>query len=97
MLHMINKSPFSSGALELAARFFGEDDKVLLYEDGVFAAAAGTSFEKKLGELTRGREVFALQADLKARGITKTAPQVKVVDYGGFVDLVAANKTDSWL
>lgn len=96
MLHMVNKSPFSSGALELAARFFGEGDKVLLYEDGVFAAAAGTSFEKRLGELAKGHEVFALQADLKARGITKVAPQVKVVDYGGFVDLVAANKTDSW-
>ena len=43
--------------------------------------------------------VYALSPDLEARGMKdKVIDGVKLVDYGGFVDLVAEHRTNqSWL
>lgn len=62
--------------------FCGPEDKVLLIQDGVY--------------LTLNRATFALGADLKARGVTAKTDQV-VIDYDGFVDLVAeSEKVVTW-
>jgi tRNA 2-thiouridine synthesizing protein B len=43
--------------------------------------------------------IYALEPDLKARGVAgKLMDGIKLVDYSGFVDLVAANdKVQAWL
>ena len=41
--------------------------------------------------------VSALEADLKARGVTALVPGVKTVTYAGFVELVEKSKVHSWL
>ena len=97
MLHTVNKSPFSSISLDQCARFVQQGESVLLYEDAVYAAQAGTSYAAKIQDLLKKAKVYALSADLKARGIDKIVDGVKVVDYGGFVDLVAEQKTNAWL
>jgi tRNA 2-thiouridine synthesizing protein B len=97
MLHTVNKSPFSSTSLDLCARFVQPGESVLLYEDAVYAAAGNTSYTPKIQELAKKVKVYALQADIKARGIAQIAEGVKVVDYAGFVDLVAEQKTNAWL
>ena len=97
MLHIVNKSPFTSSALEEAARFATAGSPILLIEDAVLTARAGTVFSPKLAQIMKTNPVSALDADLKARGVEKLAPGVSVVDYAGFVDLVAAHKPHSWL
>jgi tRNA 2-thiouridine synthesizing protein B len=97
MLHIVNKSPFSSTALEEAARFAAQGAPILLIEDGVLAARAGTVFSPKLAEIMKRNPVSALDPDLKARGVDKLAEGVTVVDYAGFVDLVEKHKPHSWI
>ncbi|MDH4184794.1 MAG: sulfurtransferase complex subunit TusB [Nitrospinota bacterium] len=97
MLHLVNKSPFSNNALEEAARFASKGAPILLIEDGVLAARAGTTFEPKLARIIADHPVYALEPDLKARAVGKTAPGVQLVDYAGFVELVEKNKVHSWV
>ena len=97
MLHTVNKSPFTSNALDECARFATEGSPILLIEDGVFAAMAGTSYEAKLKELMKSHEIYALGEDMSARGLTKAAPGVKITDYYGFVELVERFKPHAWL
>lgn len=97
MLHIINKSPYERPALDSAIKT-GEG-AILLIEDGVYAAVKGGSAEAKIQAAQGKFKIYALQADLEARGIAdRVAAGVTVVDYGGFVDLVAEHKTNqSWL
>ena len=44
MLHTVNKSPFSSDALNECARFASNGSDILLIEDGVYAATAGAGY-----------------------------------------------------
>ncbi len=97
MLHTVNKSPFNNSALDECARFAGEGSLILLIEDGVYAAKAGSSYEAKLKEIMKTTEVYALEPDIKARGIDKVTEGVKLTDYSGFVDLVEKHKTHSWV
>lgn len=97
MLHIINKSPYDRPALDSALKT-GEG-AILLIEDGVYAAAKGGAAEAKIKAAQGKFKVYALQADLEARGMAdRVTDGVTVVDYGGFVDLVAEHKTNqSWL
>ena len=97
MLHTVNKSPFQNGTLESCLRFVKPGDTVLLLEDGVFAAAAGTSKSASIEEALKNIEIHALSADLKARALENLVPGVKVTDYAGFVDLVENNSVHCWL
>lgn len=97
MLHTVNKSQFSSPLLENCLYFIDKGDKVLLLEDGVYGAMAGTSFEKKVTDALKNHEIYAISADIKARGIDKVISGVKVIGYDGFVDLVEANQTNNWM
>lgn len=97
MLHMINKSPFKSDSLSSALRFAQDNDPILLIEDGVYGAAEGTSVAEAVKANMGKNPVYALQGDVKARGVNRLIDGVKVIDYDGFVELVEAHQVNSWL
>jgi tRNA 2-thiouridine synthesizing protein B len=97
VLHTVNKSPFTHATLDECARFTTEGSLILLIEDGVYAAKAGTSYEPKLAEIMKRAEVYALEADIKARGVGALVDGVKVVNYEGFVELVEEHKMNAWV
>jgi tRNA 2-thiouridine synthesizing protein B len=99
MLHIVNKSPFERNALESCLRFGRNGSAVLLIEDGVYAATRGNTAESRIRQAMGHMQVYALRPDLEARGMQDAVIDgVKLVDYGGFVDLVAEHKAaQSWL
>ncbi|MBI5636833.1 MAG: sulfurtransferase complex subunit TusB [Nitrospinae bacterium] len=97
MLFTVNKSPFTTDNLKSCLRFAGKEAPVLLYEDGVYGAQAGTALEGLVKDALQGRAVYALKEDLAARGIDKLIDGVRVVDYAGFVDLVAEHNVCPWI
>ncbi len=97
MLFTVNKSPFTTENLKSCLRFAGKDAPVLLYEDGVYGAQAGTALEGMIKDALKERAVYALKEDLAARGIDKLIDGVQVVDYAGFVDLVAERNVCPWI
>jgi len=99
MLHTVNKSPFEHRALECCLRYVRQGSAVLLIEDGVYAAARDTAVSKQVQEALKSVSIYALKPDLEARGMqTRVIDGVRLVDYGGFVDLVVEhNAVQSWL
>lgn len=100
MLHMVNKSPFERNALDSCLRLAIPGSAILLLEDGVYAALKGTAQSAKIEVAARTHELYVLGPDLKARGLeeSRVIGGVKVIDYGGFVDLAVAKGTvNSWL
>jgi len=96
MLHLINKSPYNSNSLDSCLKFAQKGSPILLFEDAVYGAMAGTSFENKLADIMKDFPVYALKEDLTARGVTSVIPGVKEVDYAGFVELAEQHKTCTW-
>lgn len=99
MLHTINKSPFEKNSLAACLRMAKKGSTILFIEDGVYAATKGTSVSEQIQKAMGDFTVYALESDLKARGVAdKVMDGIKLVDYAGFVDLVAENdKVQSWL
>lgn len=97
MLFTVNRSPFTTESLRSCLRFAGKDSPILLYEDGVYGAQAGTALEASIKDALKARAVYALKEDLAARGIDKLIEGVRVVDYAGFVDLVAEHNVCPWI
>jgi tRNA 2-thiouridine synthesizing protein B len=99
MLHTVNKSPFEHQALEACLKFARQGSAVLLIEDGVYAAARDTAVAKCVQEALKRVSIYALKPDVEARGMqNRVMDGVRLVDYGGFVDLVAEhNAVQSWL
>jgi len=100
MLHLINKSPFDRNALDSCLRLAEAGSSVLLFEDGVYAAmrhaASSDAVITRMEDLT----FYVLGADVSARGLDDISliDGIKVVDYGGFVDLVVEHDVaQSWL
>ena len=99
MLHIVNKSPFQSSTLDTCLRMAQPGNAVLLIEDGIYAATAGSAMEERMRACCATLKVYALQPDMDARGVTaKLIDGVTLVDYGGFVDLTVEHSTShSWL
>jgi tRNA 2-thiouridine synthesizing protein B len=99
MLHTVNKSPFEHQALAACLKFARQGSSVLLIEDGVYAAASDTAVSPQMQEALKRVSIYALKSDLEARGMqNRVMDGVRLVDYGGFVDLVAEhNAVQSWL
>lgn len=97
MLYTVNKSPFVSGNLESCLRFALSGSPIMLYEDGVYAATTGTRVEALLREALADHAIYALEADLQARGLPRLIEGVQVVGYDTFVDLVAEHNVIPWL
>ena len=99
MLHTVNKSPFEHSALDSCLRYARQGASVLLIEDGVYAAARDTAVAHKMQEALKRVQVYALKPDVEARGMqNRVMDGVRLVDYGGFVDLVVEhNAVQAWL
>ena len=99
-LHTVNKSPFEKSTFKSCLDHAKSGDAVLLIEDGVYAATKGTAAAARIAARNGDLALYALGADLAARGISDKAviEGISVVDYGGFVDLVAENDvSQAWL
>lgn len=100
ILHTVNKSPFERNSLESCLKFATEGASVLLFEDGIYAALAGTSVESQVTAALGKLKLYVLGPDLKARGFSdeRVIPGISVVDYAGFVDLTTeCDKVQAWL
>jgi len=99
VLHIVNKSPYEKSSLASCLAHAIKGSAVLLIEDAVYAATKGNSAEADIRRATQELSVYALGPDLEARGVRASIVDgVQVVDYGGFVDLVAEHRTNqSWL
>ncbi len=100
MLHTVNKSPLERNTLDSCLRLAASGSAILLIEDGVYGALRGSESAAKIESRRDEFKFYALGPDLAARGLEE-APLidgVEVIDYGGFVDLVAEHDaTHSWL
>lgn len=94
---MMNKSPYESTSFDSMVKYAHKGSPVILFEDGVYAAMSGTTFEDRIKGIMADHDVYVLKEDLAARGIAdRLVDGVKEVDYAGFVDLVEQNKVASW-
>ncbi|MDH5187641.1 MAG: sulfurtransferase complex subunit TusB [Rhodospirillaceae bacterium] len=93
MLHTVNKSPFERGSLDSCLRLSKKGSAILLMEDGVYGAMSGTTVSDIVANAVKDNSVYVLGPDMKARGLAEgqLIDGIKVVDYAGFVDLVANN------
>ena len=98
MLHTVNKSPFDHNSFETCLKFARQGAAVLLIEDGVYAAAPDTAASTRGQEAMKSVSIYALKPDVEARGMqNRVMDGVRLVDYGGFVDLVVEhNAVQSW-
>ncbi|MCF6210163.1 MAG: sulfurtransferase complex subunit TusB [Gammaproteobacteria bacterium] len=100
MLHTVNKSPLDRNALESCIQHAVKGSAVLLIEDGVYGAMQGTQKSPMVENAMKEVSFYVIGPDLKARGIdeSRIIDGIHVIDYSGFVDLVAEyDKTQSWL
>ena len=99
-LHTVNKSPFERDSLSSCVRLATKGCAILLLEDGVFGAMAGTDHSDMVKGAMADATVYVLGPDLAARGMSedRIIDGVQVVDYSGFVDLTTKFDTcQSWL
>jgi tRNA 2-thiouridine synthesizing protein B len=100
VLHIVNKSPYDRNAFETCLRLSLPGSAILLIEDGVYAARKPSSAADKLQQALENHPLYALQADLQARGLAAESlvDGIQLVDYDGFVKLTTEyDKTQSWL
>ncbi len=100
LLHTVNKSPFEKNALEACLNLSKAGSGILLIEDGVYAAMKGTTWSDRVSAALSNKKVYALAPDLAARGMNtnNVIDGIKMIDYAGFVDLVAEySATQAWL
>ena len=99
MLHTVNKSPFNCDAFEACLKFAKPGSALLLIEDGIYAATKETAVSEQLKGALKTLPIYALKPDVEARGMqNRIMDGVRLVDYGGFVDLVTEhNSVQSWL
>lgn len=92
-LHLINKSPARSDSLSACLRACAAEDRILLLEDGVYAALTGSDTAAALADVA-----VALEADVQARGLGgRLAAGVPCIDDAAFVDLcVRCDRVMSW-
>jgi len=99
-LHTVNKSPFERDSLAACIRLASKGHAILLIEDGVFGAMAGTDHSDMVKAAIENASIYVLGPDLAARGMSedRVIDGIQVVDYSGFVDLTKQHSTcQSWL
>ncbi|MFA3792243.1 sulfurtransferase complex subunit TusB [Aliiglaciecola sp. SL4] len=94
ILHKFSVSPFSQSNLISALSRIDPNDGILLMEDAVYGLNSALIFEPII---QRTKNVYALQPDCVARGITCTEQAITLIDYDGFVALsLEYDKVISW-
>lgn len=97
MLFTVNDSPYTSTSLSTCLEIVKPGAAVLLYEDAAYAVSPGGYFAELLRLAAQSVKIYVLEEDLVARGIAQSIPEVKLVDYSGFVDLVVEHQVVPWL
>ena len=97
MLYMVNKSPLTTTNLETCLAIAPEGEPILLYEDGVYATMDGGRLSTEIKEALEQHPIYALEADLEARGIQRIIEGIQVIDYDGFVGLVEEHNVVPWI
>jgi len=97
VLYTVNKSPLMFRNLESCLRIALSGNPILLYEDGVYAAVAGAKTEPLMTEMLAQHAVYALEADIRARGLSRLVAGVEVIGYDRFVDLVVEHNIAPWM
>jgi tRNA 2-thiouridine synthesizing protein B len=97
MLYLVNKSPMMTLNLESCLDIAPAGDPVLLYEDGVYGALKSSRLAGKISQALQHHSIYALDADLEARGIQQIVEGIQVIDYDGFVGLVEEHDVVPWL
>ena len=100
MLHTVNKSPFERNTFTSCLRLAAKGSSVLFIEDGVFAALDRTVHSDRVKAVSGDLKFYVLGPDIRARGIDEAdiMQAIEIVDYAGFVDLVAAHENvQAWL
>lgn len=99
ILHTVNKSPFERNTLHDCLARAKDGAAVLLIEDGVYAALAGTQVSDAIAKRV-AIKFYALGPDLDARGLREKPliDGITLIDYSGFVDLAESHgPVQSWL
>jgi len=97
MLFTVNKPSLTSNSLDSLLRIAPSGTPILLYEDGVFIAKDGAKDTPKVKAALGEHPIYAIDADLEARGINIVIEGIKVISYDGFVELVEKNDVAPWL
>lgn len=100
MLHTVNKSPLETNNLDSCMRLAKPGSAILLIEDAVYGAVKGTAVADRIASRVEEFSFYVLGPDVAARGLSGAplVDGVTVVDYGGFVDLVAQHEANqAWL
>lgn len=97
-LFTVNKSWYDTAWLYEQRVFASEGDVVLLMQDAVLGLNSRVALASFLAKCKAARiAVYAVRDDLKMRGIDNQYPQVELLDYEGFVELlIKANKQVAW-
>lgn len=97
-LHIVNKSAFSATALTSCLEHMPADASLLLIEDGIYSLCADAP-AARLQSLAAASRLYLLAPHMASRGVAGESlmPGVRLVDYTGFVDLVAGHSPiQSW-
>ena len=97
MLYMVNRSPLSTSSLESVLRIAPAGSPILLYEDGIYAVVPGARSAPLVQAALEKHPIYALDADLEARGVATVLEGVQVIGYDGFVELVEQHDVAPWL
>jgi len=97
MLFTVNDSSITSNSLASLLRIIPSGDPILFYEDGVYNAMSGARDAQKVIDAMVSHPIYALDADVEARGIKKIIAGIKVINYDGFVELVENHEVIPWL
>ena len=97
MLYTVNKSPLTTQNLETCLAIAPEGEPILLYEDGVYGVMDSGRLSTRIKEALEQHPIYALEADLEARGIQRIVEGIQVIDYDGFVGLVEEHNVVPWI
>lgn len=97
MLHIINKSPLTNSLLRECLNVCSDDCSILFIEDATFAVLGLPSEYTALID-DKKIKLYALEADLLARGlINKTPDHIRIINDMGFVELtIQHHSSQSW-
>jgi len=84
-------------SLESCIRTAQKGDPIILIEDAVLAVTDGGTAADTLKAAMGDHDIYAMSADIKARGVDKVVDGIKVTDYAGMVELVEQHRTMTWL
>ena len=100
MLHTVNKSPFEKNSIRTCLRLALSGSDILLIQDAVYAAKSGSEFAVDMIEAASQHNIYVLEPDLMARGLSQSCliEGVELVGYDAFVELAVKNDSvQSWL